>query len=230
VDRQRMLDLFPFPGSKITCQILPPGFSGYRPYCPYTVSPNGLGAWTAPDLDRAKRLIRASGTAGTKVTVEEFGAFAPEGRYFASLLNELGYRARLHVFPDPDHFFPFVLDSKNNVQTAGFSYLNSFPAPDGMLVTVTCHGFVPGNPDNNQNPSEFCDPAIDQAFERAREVQISDPASAGPLWAAVDHAAVDEAPWVAAITPGYVDVVSKRLGNYEANPAWGMLLDQVWVR
>jgi hypothetical protein len=27
-----------------------------------------------------------------------------------------------------------------------------------------------------------------------------------------------------------VDIVSRRLGNYEANTVWGMLLDQVWVR
>ena len=27
-----------------------------------------------------------------------------------------------------------------------------------------------------------------------------------------------------------VDLVSKRVGNYEYNPQWGVLLDQLWVR
>ncbi len=106
----------------------------------------------------------------------------------------------------------------------------SIPSPNAFLGSVTCKGFVPGNGAQNQNPSEFCDPGVDRLVERSQQVQISDPAAAGSLWAAVDRAAVDEAPWVALVTPGWVDVVSKRLGNYEANPVWGMLLDQVWVK
>jgi hypothetical protein len=32
------------------------------------------------------------------------------------------------------------------------------------------------------------------------------------------------------ITPGWIDLVSRRLGNYQPHPVWGMLLDQVWVK
>ena len=46
-----------------TCQVLPPNFPGYEPYCPYTKNP-GSGKWTAPDLAKAKQLIDASGTKG----------------------------------------------------------------------------------------------------------------------------------------------------------------------
>ena len=31
-------------------------------------------------------------------------------------------------------------------------------------------------------------------------------------------------------TPKSVDLVSKRVGNYERNPLFGVLLDQLWVR
>jgi len=51
------------------CQLLPPGMPGYRPYCPYTVHPNPAGTWIAPDLARARALVRASGTKGMRVTV-----------------------------------------------------------------------------------------------------------------------------------------------------------------
>jgi peptide/nickel transport system substrate-binding protein len=52
-----------------TCQILPPTFAGYRPYCPYTIDPGSAGVWTAPDLAKAEQLVARSGTRRMKVTV-----------------------------------------------------------------------------------------------------------------------------------------------------------------
>ena len=48
--------------------LLPPGFPGHVDYCPYTKNP-GSGKWTAPDLAKAKALVKQSGTAGQKVAV-----------------------------------------------------------------------------------------------------------------------------------------------------------------
>jgi hypothetical protein len=31
-------------------------------------------------------------------------------------------------------------------------------------------------------------------------------------------------------TPWSGDLVSQRVGNYQYNPGWGILLDQLWVR
>jgi peptide/nickel transport system substrate-binding protein len=63
LDRSKVVDEFGGPQSaRATCQFLPPNLPGYRPYCPYTLEPNPAGQWTAPDLDRAKELIRTSGT------------------------------------------------------------------------------------------------------------------------------------------------------------------------
>ena len=52
-----------------TCQLLPPNFPGYQRYCPYTLRPTKGGAWTAPDLVRARRLVAQSGTEGMRVDV-----------------------------------------------------------------------------------------------------------------------------------------------------------------
>ncbi len=52
-----------------TCQLLPPNFPAYRRYCPYTVGPTQGGAWTAPDLERARKLVAESGTQGMQVDV-----------------------------------------------------------------------------------------------------------------------------------------------------------------
>jgi hypothetical protein len=37
-------------------------------------------------------------------------------------------------------------------------------------------------------------------------------------------------PVMSLLTPSNVDFVSHRVGNYEYNPVWGALLDQMWVR
>ena len=42
---------------------------GFDPRCPFTASPNPAGTWTAPDLPAARRLIAASGSRGSTVTV-----------------------------------------------------------------------------------------------------------------------------------------------------------------
>jgi YVTN family beta-propeller protein len=84
-----------------TCQVLPPGVPGYRRYCPYTRNPRPDGAWTAPDLARARQLIAASGTRGASVTVwgwTDDPTISPRVvRYMADVLRRLGYRTRVHL-------------------------------------------------------------------------------------------------------------------------------------
>ena len=103
VDRGRLAELLGSRQTHVpTCQLLPPGFPGYTPACPFTVNPNPAGTWTGPDLERARRLIAASGTRGMKV--EFWGVHGlplePVGRYFRSVLSKLGYRASLHTIGD----------------------------------------------------------------------------------------------------------------------------------
>jgi peptide/nickel transport system substrate-binding protein len=69
VDRKRVAALRGSAFARPTCQLVPPTVSGYRPYCPYTAAPDASGDWKAPDLAKARALIRASGTRGQKVVV-----------------------------------------------------------------------------------------------------------------------------------------------------------------
>ena len=89
VDRKVLAEIFAGEGQP-TCQVLPPNFPGYMPYCPFTRHPGRI--WTAADLAAARRLVRASGTAGGNVTVwatpdYAFGIPVPVGRYFVRLLR-----------------------------------------------------------------------------------------------------------------------------------------------
>jgi peptide/nickel transport system substrate-binding protein len=64
IDRDHVVELLGGPTSwRTTCQILPPNFPGYQPFCPYTLEPEG-GVWSAPDLDRTRALIEDADAIG----------------------------------------------------------------------------------------------------------------------------------------------------------------------
>lgn len=48
-------------------------------------------------------------------------------------------------------------------------------------------------------------------------------------WAKRSTARSPMQPWVTYATENDVDLVSKRLRNYEYNPVWGILVDQAWL-
>ena len=217
-----------------TCQILPPTMLGYRPYCPYTIQPGAGGAWTAPNLSLARRLVQASGTLGDKVTVLwgsqgiDFPSLAT-ARYVVSVLDRLGYRASLRTVSSLD-FFSVLGDSRDGVQAGFFSWYQDYPSPSDFIdPLLTCSWFLPASPDNI-NDAEFCDPQIDAQAEQALTLEATDPVAAASRWAAIDHEVVDQAPWVPLYCPLAPIVLSARTGNYQFHPYWGLLLDQLWVR
>jgi hypothetical protein len=71
--------------SQPACQILPSGLPGYRRYCPYTIDPHPAGAWNAPGLACAERLIQASGTRGTPITIWDL--VAPDPPHLAPAIS-----------------------------------------------------------------------------------------------------------------------------------------------
>ena len=216
--------------AQATCQILPPGFPGYEPYCPYTVAPNERGAWTAPDLARARALVARSGTRGMKVTLWSWADLPSVGPYAAKLLRSLGYRVSMKVRGGVA-YFPLIGDSRTRAQIGTIEWISDYPAASGFFSPVlTCASFLPQNPDNS-NDAQFCDPSIDRRIRRALTAQAINPDAARGLWERVDKETVDQAPWVPLINPRAVDVLSKRVGNYQYSPSGlGVLFDQLWVR
>jgi peptide/nickel transport system substrate-binding protein len=65
---------------------------------------------------------------------------------------------------------------------------------------------------------------------RVRGLETTDPALASSLWSRVDRQLVDQAPVAPLVNPKQVDFLSDRIGNYQYNPQWHVLLDQLWVR
>ena len=58
-------------------------------------------------------------------------------------------------------------------------------------------------------------------IDRATQMQLDDPAAAGALWAEIDRAIVDQAPYVWLVNPIAVEFVSERVGNYQYSHAVG---------
>lgn len=154
--------------------------------------------------------------------------FGAVGRYFESLLDDLGYDASLKVDGDPVRYFGTIADPSKGIQIGAIGWFLGVPSPSGMLSTYTCDAFH-RDPSKNLNHSHFCSARVDRILQRAQELQTIDPAAAAALWSRLERAVVDLAPMVAFANPNAVDFVSERLGNYRSSPAHGLLLDQVWV-
>jgi YVTN family beta-propeller protein len=231
IDRTRLVALAGGPASaQPTCQILPPQMPGYRPYCPYTRGRRG-GRWHGPDLAIARRLVAASRTRGARVVVWDTqgpGGRDPGGHYLVSVLRELGYRASLRLLPDAA-FLRYTDDSRHHAQVASGGWSADYPSPSAIIGKLSCASFIP-NGGRTFNDSEFCDRSIDRQIARAEALNVSDHQAALRAWRRLDREFTDRAIWLSTITTKQTDVVSARVGNYEYNPFWGVLVDQLWVR
>jgi peptide/nickel transport system substrate-binding protein len=207
-----------------TCQVLPPTVPGYRPYCPYTVSP-AAGIWSAPDLARARRLAEQSHTRGERVVIAiQAGSPADPhiAAYVARVLRRVGYRASARVEEDA---FGAMFDPDSTVDAIRLGWLQDYAAPSNFIEPLfTCTA----NQEGGVNVAQFCDPHLDALISRARAT--SNASATAEAWARIDRLLVDEAPAVPLYALREADFVSKRVGNYIFNPQFGVLLDQMWVR
>jgi YVTN family beta-propeller protein len=211
-----------------TCQVLPPNIPGYRPYCPYTAGSTKRGTWTAPDLKKAKALVARSGTRGMKVTVWEWTGAKPFNEVAVKVLRSLGYHVIEKPIADSNRYYGAISDSRNRAQIGWAGWQDLTPA-SFLVQLFSCKAFLPGTP-KNANVTEFCDPGIDRQMRRAQAKELSDPTGARALWQRIDREVTDASPWVTLIASKDVNFLSKRVGNYQWNPANGMLIDQLWVR
>jgi peptide/nickel transport system substrate-binding protein len=214
------------------CQILPPGFQGYVPFCPYTLEPNA-GTWSAPNQERARSLIEESGAAGMRVTAWVTSQGLPPGaidvmRYVTGLLDDVGLRATLKVVPDDEQYFGTLYEG---AAAGSPEYPHMFltgwiadylGASNFITPQFTCGGFG--------NPNGYCDEELDARIAEAGRLQLGDPGGANRAWSEIEHDLVEDAAIAPLSNPASMYVVSDRIGNAQSNPQWGLLLTRLWVR
>jgi peptide/nickel transport system substrate-binding protein len=214
-----------------TCQILPPNFPGYAPYCPYT-SGSDTTKWTGTDIAKAKQLVQESHTAGMKVVVNSGNDETSKalGEQMVTDLNKIGYKATGQYLADGIQY-PYVQNSKNHSKwnVAWSAWYQDYPAPSDFLNVLLGCGSIHPNSDASPNIAAFCDKSIQAQMDQA-EAMGTNPDAANAIWQKVDHEMTDQAPWVDLYNPKQIDFLSKRVGGYQWNPQWYILIDQLWVK
>ena len=211
------------------CQNLPAGMPGYEPYCPFTKNPGAK--WTAPDLEKAKQLVKDSGTAGQKVTVisEDTGTKKNVGEYVTNVLRDIGYDAQLKAISN-NLEFTYIQNTSNKVQISITDWYQDYPAPSDFLnVLFSCANFHEGS-DSSINIAGFCDQKIEDDMKAALALSVTDPGKAKASWAAIDKAITDAAPVAPLFQPKRADLISQRVQNYVWSDQIHMLFSQAWVK
>jgi len=209
-----------------TCQIGSPGFPGYKARCRYTVDPGPGGEWVGPDLARARRLIARSGTRGMKVTVWGYREKIALHEYLVQLLESLGYRSSLRLFPDYGAWAEAVHDTRNDPQIGIDGWVVDFPVPSNFTPPVSCALHTP-HLRQTDNLSRFCDRAIEARMRAALQARGSRGLT---LWHDVYRRFEDAAPIIPLVNRRTVVLTSDRVRNFQHHPLWGTLYDQLSVR
>ncbi|MDQ0455242.1 peptide/nickel transport system substrate-binding protein [Rhizobium paknamense] len=230
VDRDAVVGLY---GGDVlgspTCQILPPDFPGYKPFCLYTKNPGE--SWSEPDMDKAKALVKESGTAGEKVTViaEDNAVGRAIGTYVQSLLTDLGYDASMKAISSNIQF-TYIQNTNNNVQISVTQWYMDYPAASDFLnVLLSCDSIHPGS-DSSINIAGYCNKDLDAQMKAAMTLSLKSPEAAETEWAKIDHAYMEQSPLVPLFTPKSVNFSSARLGNYLFNKQNRWVISQAWVK
>jgi peptide/nickel transport system substrate-binding protein len=230
IDRNAAIKIFGGPKlATPSCQVLPPGFPGHQDYCPYTKNPGTK--WSAPDLAKAKQLVKESGTTGQKVTVysSDDEVNKAMGVYIQSVLNSIGYKASVKPI-SVNIFFTYVQNTKNKVQINVQQWYQDYPAAsDFLYILFGCESFHPGS-DSSINFSGFCNKPINAQMHKALDLGVTNDKAANVLWAKIDKQVTDQAPMATLFSPKHLDFVSKRVGNFTFSKQFYWLVDQSWVQ
>jgi peptide/nickel transport system substrate-binding protein len=225
INRAKLVQFYGGPGfATPACQAIVPGIPGYRRYCPYTLHPRANGAWSAPDMARARQLVTQSRTIGDRVDLigDPASPFTPTAStgYIAGVLWALGYRVHVSVIPFASTT-PAMWDSFQ-ISNEG-AWIPAYPDPSSYVPSF----FSCGGANSNDY---YCNPAIDDEMRHAELLEPTDPPAASALWERVDRQLTNNAEWVTTVDTREVELTSSHLQNYEYNPVWGFLADQAWVR
>jgi peptide/nickel transport system substrate-binding protein len=234
IDREHVIEFLGGPTrQRPTCQIIPPNFQGYERFCPYTLSPERK-VWSAPDIHRARALVRAAGAVGERVRVwtsDDPSAFPPgvDGvetmSYVRDVLDDLGLRATLKVLPVGRYFGTIFarLPAPDPPHVYLGGWISDYPGGSDFIETqFSCGG--------GGNASGLCDRRLDERIAEAKALQAEDPAEANRAWTRIEHDLVMDAVWAPLSNPIFTYAFSSRTQNVQIHPQWGPLLSRIWVK
>lgn len=235
IDRNAMVKIFG--GTSLAqpvCSFLPPNFPGHVDYCGYTkgaTPEKPAKAWGAADLDKAKQLVKESGTAGQAVAivVSDDDVNKQMGVYVQSVLNAIGYKATVKAISGNIQF-TYIQNTKNKVQISVTQWYQDYPAAsDFLYVLLGCESFTP-NSDSSINMAGYCNKKLNDRMKAAIALGVTDPVKANAEWGAIDQAIMADAPVAVAFTPKQLDFISSKTKNYHFSLQFKVFVSQLQVK
>lgn len=165
---------------KPTCFFLPEGLVGHpTSECPYG-DPNA-----APDMAKAKALLKESGMAGAPVTVwgQNRSPRKEFTNYYTDVLNQLGFKAKTKIIADAQ-FFPTIGNLKLQPQTGFADWNQDFPNPSDFYLLMDKNSI---QSTNNQNFSQVDDPHIQSELAELNAVPADKLDTVADRWQKLDE-------------------------------------------
>jgi peptide/nickel transport system substrate-binding protein len=166
------------------CSFLPPGMPGYTEEIDLSACPWG-DPNEAPDLEKAKRLIREAGAEGAEITVwgNSDEPTPKVTQAYADQLNQIGFDAEPKIV-NGAVYFQTIGNQKSEAQTGFTNWFADFPHPLNFFFLVDADSI---QPTNNQNFSNTDDPRINEELAALR-AEADLPAVTGRWEELNDHA------------------------------------------
>lgn len=163
---------------KPTCTFIPPGVIGFKEQtCPYG-DPDGPG-----NINKAKELVKQSGTAGQSVTVwtNNKDPRPDIGEYLRSTLNKIGYKAKTKTL-NQQVYFDAIGTKSRKAQIHFNDWFMDFPDPSDLFQPLVTKSALASTP--TFNVGFVNDPKVNSTV--AKLTKAKDPAQDAAQWAAID--------------------------------------------
>lgn len=235
VNRKAMVIFYGGPGiARPLCGMLPSSLPAATDFCFYTkeASPSAPAqTWHSPDLEKARQLVKESGTSGQKVTLitANTSIDLAMGTWIRDMLQAIGYQATLRPLSS-SVAFNYMQNSSNKVQIALKDWSADYPSPSNFLDDLLgCENFHP-NSDSSINIPGFCNKQIQTLMDRAKTDVSLTLQQTEALWRQADRLVMEQAPIAPLIEKDTVLITSPRLGNFFYTTVNQVFFSQVWVQ
>jgi peptide/nickel transport system substrate-binding protein len=165
---------------KPTCTFIPPGTIGYQEPdpCPYG-DPNGPG-----DIEKAKQLVKESGTAGMKVSMwtNNKDPRPAIGDYMRDTLTKIGYKADVKTL-NQQVYFDAIGTKSRKAQIHFNDWFMDFPDPADLFAPILTGAALESTPTFNTTYTD--DPHVNSEVDKLSRER--EPASKAAEWTELDH-------------------------------------------
>jgi peptide/nickel transport system substrate-binding protein len=167
---------------KATHQILAPQMPGYKKFDLYPY-----------DMAKAKQMIREANPSDRDITVwtDNESPNDEAGAYYANLLEELGFNAKLKTINADNYFTVIGNESTPDLDTGWLDWYADYPHPNDFFQTLLAAESI--LPTNNTNVSRTAIPKLDAKIAKLREEELGPKQEAE--YAELDKEYMEQAPW-----------------------------------